>query len=88
MIIDLDAVIECVLGVIDAVGILSQSGMRGQDDEASGLDGRAEQAEDPLGDQQTVQVRLTQSPRAMIWIDDLLKTARLLTTSHRPQGFC
>ena len=34
--------------------------MRGQDDEAGGLDGRAERAEDPLSDQQTVQVRLTQ----------------------------
>jgi hypothetical protein len=59
-IIDGDTVIECLLGVIDAVGILPQSGMRGQDDEAGGLDGRAERAEDPLSDQQTVQVRLTQ----------------------------
>ncbi|MBP3081308.1 hypothetical protein WP39_28520 [Streptomyces sp. 604F] len=47
------------LGVIDAVGSLPQSGMRGQDDEAGGLDGRAERAEDPFSEQQTVQVRLT-----------------------------
>ncbi|WP_232237292.1 MULTISPECIES: hypothetical protein [Actinoalloteichus] len=59
-IIDGDAVIECLLDVVDAVGILPQSGVRGQDDEAGGLDGRAERAEDPLRDQQSVQVRLTQ----------------------------
>ncbi len=58
-VIDGDAVIECLLGVIDAVGVLPQSGMRGQDDEAAGLDGRAERAEDPLSDQQNVQVLLT-----------------------------
>lgn len=57
--IDGDPVVQGLLSLIESLGLLPQSGVCGQGDESSGLDGRAERAEDPFGDQQRVQVRLT-----------------------------
>jgi hypothetical protein len=59
-VVDGDRVIERLLGGIDPVGLLPQTRVGGQGDEAGGSDGGTERAEDPLGDQQVVQVRLAQ----------------------------
>ncbi|OKJ48971.1 hypothetical protein AMK27_36985 [Streptomyces sp. CB02009] len=58
-IIDGDPVVQGLLSLIESLGLLPQSGVCGRGDESSGLDGRAERAEDPFGDQQRVQVCLT-----------------------------
>ncbi|HWS38054.1 MAG TPA: hypothetical protein VN408_35630 [Actinoplanes sp.] len=58
-IIDGDAVVERLLGGLDTVGLRPQFGAHGQEDETVGLASRAERAEDPLGDQQGVQIGLT-----------------------------
>ncbi|GAA2031209.1 hypothetical protein GCM10009756_24320 [Pseudokineococcus marinus] len=59
-VVDSDRVVEGLLGDLDAVGLLAQSRVGGQGDEAGGVEGRAERAEDPLHDQEAVQVGLAQ----------------------------